>query len=354
VLGVLRGHDRYGESLVGQPFRLLLYAGIAGALAGISAQSLYRGIVAVFYAGAVVEACIGAIFLVTGRSQTDQVDLSTGGTRALALGTAIYLCGSLILALLNLEQDRAPGRRAVHIAVAGLSTFGIVIAQGRTNFLALGVILPILFLARRRILGALAAYAPLAAPLLAVTVIVLAIAVPTLGATLYERIFNTSSNDVNVIWRKDAAAATLKGVSADPVRGLGFGRTVIFTSQNLQHERFEYTIAGDPHNSYVWLYAGGGLFAIVPFVLLCLAFVADTIRRLRRLEGVARTVATWALCFWVVFIVNALAGPVISRSDFLLTIWTLMLLPAAVSASDGARQYLGRWPQGAREGLIRR
>lgn len=347
VLGVLRGHERYGESLVGQPFRLLLYAAIGGALVGITLESLYRGIVAVFYAGAVLEACIGAIFLATGRSQTDQVDLSTGGTRSLALGTAIYLCGSLILALLNLEHDRAPGRRVVHLAIAALSTFGIVIAQGRTNFIALGVILPVLFVARGRIVGALAAYAPLAAPLVAVVVIVLAIAMPKLGSTLYERVANTSSNDVNVIWRKDAANATLSGVSADPVRGLGFGRTVVFTSQNLQHQTFEYTIVGDPHNSYVWLYAGGGLLAIAPFLLLCLAFVVDTFRRLRRLDGVARTIAAWALAFWIVFMVNALAGPVVSRSDFLLTIWTLMLLPAAVSYGAG-RRTLGRWPGAAR------
>jgi O-antigen ligase len=352
LLGVLRGHERYGESLVGQPFRLLLYSAILGALVGISAESLYKGVVVVFYAGAVIEAAIGAIYLATGRSQTDQVELSTGGTRALALGTAIYLCGSLILALLNLDHDRAPGRRAVHLAVAGLSTFGIVIAQGRTNFLALGIIVPIIFVARRSIFGAIAAYAPLAAPLLAVAVIVLAIAVPTLGSTLYERIFKTSSNDVNVIWRKDAVNATLAGVSADPVRGLGFGRTVTFTSDNLQHQRFEYTITGDPHNSYVWLFAGGGLLAIVPFVLLCIAFVADTLRRLRKLEGAARTIATWALGFWFVFIVNAIAGPVISRSDFLLTIWTLMLIPAVVSTSGGVRERLGQWP-GARVDPIR-
>jgi hypothetical protein len=213
---------------------------------------------------------------------------------------------------------------------------------------------PVLLVARRRILGALAAYAALAAPLLAVTVIVLAIAAPALGSTLYGRVFNTSSSDVNVTWRKEASAATLSGVSADPVRGLGFGRTVSFTLQTPQRETFDYTITGDPHNSYVWLFAGGGLLAIVPFALLCLAFVVDTLRRLRKLEGVARTVAAWALAFWVVFMVNAVAGPVISRTDFLLTIWTLMLLPTAVSSSGAARQYLGRLPSAARVDLVRR
>jgi hypothetical protein len=353
VLGVIRGHERYGESLVGQPLRLLLYAAIGGALVGLSTESLYRGIVAVFYVGAVLEAFIGALYLATGGSQTDQVELSTGGTRVLALGTAIYLCGSLILALLNLDYDRAPGRRAVHLTIAALSTFGIVIAQGRTNFLALGLILPILFVARRQIVGAIAGYAPLAAPILAVAVIMLAALAPTLGSTLYERLFKTSSSDLNVTWRKDAANATLAGVSTEPVRGLGFGRTVSFSLVTPERQTLQYTISGDPHNSYVWLFAGGGLLVIVPFALLCLAFIGDTLRRLRKLEGAARVVATWALAFWVVFMVNAIAGPVISRTDFLLTMWTLMLLPTAVSSSVGARQYVGRLPGAGRVGLMR-
>lgn len=352
ILGVMRGNSRYGESLLGQPFRILFYAAIVGAVAGISARSLYRGVVFVFYAGTVVEAVIGAIYLVTGRSQTDQVDLSTGGTRSLALGTAIYLCGALILALVNLEHDRSPARRSAHLAVAGLATFGIVIAQGRTNFIALGLILPVLFLARRKILGALAAFAPLLAPLVAVLVITLSFAAPHLGSTLVERVANTSSSDINVVWRRDAVAATLSGFGSDPVRGLGFGRTVTFTLKNAGHQDVKYTTSGDPHNSYAWLLAGGGLLVLVPFLLLCAAFIVDTLRRLRYLEGVSKVLATWALAFWVVFIVNAFAGPVLSRADFLLTIWTLMVIPAAVSPSGGHRQSVGMWQGEARPTLI--
>jgi hypothetical protein len=353
VLGVMRGNSRYGESLVGQPFRILFYAAVAGAVAGVSSRSLYRGVVATFYAGTVVEAAIGAIYLVTGRSQTDQVDLSTGGTRSLALGTAIYLCGALILALLNLEHDRAPMRRAVHLAIAGLATFGIVIAQGRTNFLALGLVLPILFLARRKIFGALAAYAPLLAPLVAVLVIVLSFAAPHLGSALVKRVANTSSSDINVVWRREAVNATLAGVRSDPVRGVGFGRNVTFTLKNPQRQLVSYTTNGDPHNSYAWLLAGGGLLALVPFLLLAAAFIVDTIRRLRYLEGIAKLLATWALAFWVVFLVNAFAGPVLSRPDFLLTIWTLMIIPAAVSSSGELRQSIGQGRGEVRPALIR-
>lgn len=343
VLGVMRGNSRYGESILGQPFRLLFYAAIVGAVAGIAARSLYRGLVVVFYAGTMLEGVIGAIYLVTGRSQTNQVDLSTGGTRSLALGTAIYLCGALILALMNLEHDRSPGRRAVHLAIAGIAIFGIVIAEGRTNFIALGLILPVLFLGRRKIAGVLAAYLPLIAPLVAVLVITLSFAAPHLGSALVSRIANTSSSDINVVWRKDAVNATLTGYRSDELRGAGFGRSVSFTLKNDQRQYVTYTINGDPHNSYVWLLAGGGLLALVPFLLLCLAFVADTLRRLRYLVGIPRLLATWALAFWVVFMVNAFAGPVLSRPDFLLTIWTLMVIPAAVSPSGLLRHAKSPW-----------
>lgn len=331
ILGVLRGNSRYGESLVGQPFRILFYVAIAAALAGITARSFYRGVVIVFYAGTVLEAVIGAVYLVTGKSQTNQVDLSTGGTRALALGTALYLCGALILALLNLEHERAPARRAMHLLIAGLAVFGILIAEGRTNFIALAVVLPVLFLARRKVFGTLLAYLPLVAPLIAVSVIILSFAAPHLGPSLYHRFTNTNSKDINVVWRQDAVAATMVGFGADELRGVGFGRSVTFTLENDQHQPVSYTINGDPHNSYVWLLSGGGLLTLVPFILLSLAFIGDTLRRLRYLEGIPRLLATWALAFWTVFMVNAYAGPVFTRADFVLTIWTLMLIPAAVS-----------------------
>ena len=149
-----------------------------------------------------------------------------------------------------------------------------------------------------------------------------------------------------MVWRREAVNATLAGVRSDPVRGVGFGRNVTFTLKNPQRQLVAYTTSGDPHNSYAWLLAGGGLLALVPFLLLAAAFIVDTIRRLRYLEGIAKVLATWALAFWVVFLVNAFAGPVLSRPDFLLTIWTLMVIPAAVSSSGELRQSIGQGPGG--------
>jgi hypothetical protein len=51
LVAILRGHFDNGESLFGQPLRLVLYAAIGAALAGADAHRLYRGIVVVFSSG---------------------------------------------------------------------------------------------------------------------------------------------------------------------------------------------------------------------------------------------------------------------------------------------------------------
>ena len=76
-----------------------------------------------------------ALLLATGGSQTDQLTLSTGGTRILALGTATYLVGSLVCALLNLEQARERFYRQIgHAVIAVMALFGIIVAFGRTIY----------------------------------------------------------------------------------------------------------------------------------------------------------------------------------------------------------------------------
>ncbi len=149
LLGVLRGHDRYGTHFLSEPTRFLLYAGIAAAIADMEPRRAYRGIVLVFYVGTVWQLLEGAYYLATGRSQTGSVDLSTGGTRVLALSTAMYLAGALILALLNLDMDRGGRRTWLHLTVAMLAALGIVLSLGRTTFVALGALLPILAIVLR-------------------------------------------------------------------------------------------------------------------------------------------------------------------------------------------------------------
>src|SRR6185436_20201632 len=81
LIAILRGHATYGASLIGQPLRLLFYAGIAAAIADLEPRRAYRGIVAVFYVGTIWMMLNAAYYIATGTSQTDSVDLSTGGNR---------------------------------------------------------------------------------------------------------------------------------------------------------------------------------------------------------------------------------------------------------------------------------
>ena len=71
TLAIVQGHTRYGTGLFGQPVRLILYAGIAVALAGTAAPTLWRGITIVFYSGAVVQFLYALYYLAAGGSQTD-------------------------------------------------------------------------------------------------------------------------------------------------------------------------------------------------------------------------------------------------------------------------------------------
>ena len=92
-----RGHYAYGANLFGEPVRLFGYALLVFAFVDLNPRTTYRTIVTVFYAGAVWMFMNAVYYFATGTSQTDQIDLSTGGKRVLSLGTAIYLSGALFL-----------------------------------------------------------------------------------------------------------------------------------------------------------------------------------------------------------------------------------------------------------------
>jgi hypothetical protein len=89
-------------------------------------------------------------------------------------------------------------------------------------------------------------------------------------------------------------------------------------------------VTGDPHNSYVYLLAGGGVLALGSLLAIMLAFVVDVIRRYRRAIDIERTLLIWSLCTWFAFITNAFYGPVLSDAPMLMTIWILMILPQCV------------------------
>ena len=187
LTATVRGHSLYGQSLVGQPTRLVLYGAIAAAFANLSVRDAYRGIVAVMYGGTVWMMLNAAYYLATGTSQTDQVNLSTGGLRVLSSTVGLYLAAALFLALINLQLETSARRRALHLGIAALATFGVMLSYTRAVFVGVAVIVPLL-LALRRIRGPLVPMLPLALPFVIILGLFVSKAMPTVIPTFVDRI----------------------------------------------------------------------------------------------------------------------------------------------------------------------
>jgi len=326
VIGLVRGGDLYGASLLGMPLRLAIYAGIACAMTDLTPRDAYRGIVAVFYVGTVWQSLVGAYYLATGTSATSSLELSTGGTRFLGITIATYLAGALVLALLNLRLDRRVRWRALHLFIAALATFGVTIAFTRAVFLALAIIVPVLLLGSRRLRGALLAYVPVLVPLVVLAALVVPLVAPELVSTLESRLTSSPGTDSSVDWRDRAYEVALRGVDEQPVLGVGFGRQSTFYVDGQRN-----LIEGDPHNGFLYLLAGGGVLTLGAFLILIAFYLRDAWRRLLSArDRTERSLVVWAVSTWFIFLLHAVVEPVLTYPSMILTIWILMLLPALV------------------------
>ncbi len=334
MLAIVHGNERYGTGFFGQPIRIVIYAGIAVSLANATADALWRGITIVFYGGAVLQFLFALLNLATGGSQTDSLALSTGGIRVLALSSAIYLVGSLVCALLNLERagDRF-SYQVGHAAVAGVALFGIVVSFGRTTYAAVAVILPALLLARKALRRSVVWLLPIIAPALIAVILLVPLLQPTLTHTLFARLGSSPSSDINVEWRRLGVKTALDGIDQHLLTGFGFGRPVRFMFLGQLQD-----LTGDPHNSFVYLLAGGGVLALGALLAVMAAYVADVARRLRGAVGVEQSLLIWSLCTWFAFMVNAFYGPVLTDATMLMTIWILMSVPRVVPVRGRRRE----------------
>jgi O-antigen ligase len=323
---VIRGQERYGEQLVGvPPVRLLLYAGIAAAVTDLKPRDAYRWLVILFYAGTVWQVLVALYGYGTGTSATDQLVLSTGGERVLAGSTAMFMAGALMLALLNLERDSSAGRTALHLTMAALATFALMSTFARTTFAVVGLLVPLFLLAFRRIGLRTAALLPLVAPFIVVVALLGPKANPALFPTLVDRITANPSTDPNAIWRLKRNAAVWKQVREAPVVGVGFGRPARLISNGLHLK-----IGQDPHNQFLYLWAGGGLLLLGSFVLLLAVYLIEAWRRLRAGTSDERRLIFWAVSLWFVFVVNSFTGVILTVPHLLLPFWILMVLPMVV------------------------
>jgi O-antigen ligase len=324
--GIIEGANRYGSSFFGQPARLVLYAGIAGAFTRLSARDAYRGIVVVFYVGTVLQVLAALYYLAAGGSATHAENLSTGGTRVVALSTAMYLAAALFLALLNLQLD--PRRRLLHVAVAGMALFGVIVSYGRTTYIATAVLLIVAVVALPAMRRGVAFSLPIVVPLAIVVAMMLPSVAPHLIPTFKQRINpSVQATDPSLRWREQAISATLEATAGHRTTGAGFGATRVFTVA-----KRTFKIGGDPHNSYVYLLAGGGYVALGGFCLLLVVYLVDAVRRLLRSRGVERALVAFSLSVFFIFIVNALTGPIMTVAPLVLTFWAALLLPSLVRA----------------------
>ena len=327
LAAVIRGHERYGESLFSLPLRILLYAGIAFAISDLHLRDAYRWIVAVFYAGTVWQVGVAIYGYATGTSATNQVVLSTGGERVLAGSTAMFMAGTLLLSLLNLETERsAEGRLSISLWRRSLRSLSSALSNG----------LPLpwrVFLCRFLLVfgesGMRAAgFLPLLAPVLVLAVLLVPKVDRTFFPTFADRVTASPSTDTSARWRLEAYAAVWKQVRESPLTGVGFGLPVTFVSNDIR-----YTVAQDPHNQFLYLWAGGGLLLVGSFSLLLAVYLLDAWSRFRRTTIEGRHLIFWAGSLWFVFVINSLTGIILTRPDLLLIFWILMLLPMIVDTS---------------------
>ncbi len=335
IVATLRGHYAYGATLFGQPLRLVAYAGIVVTLAGMTVDGLYRLLRAVLYGGTLVTMLWASYFVATGTSQTDQLALSTGGSRILGIGASVYCASALFFALLSLRLTPRGSARMLHLTMAVLGLFGVVLGFGRAVFTATALVCLVLLVFSRSMRSSLFSVIPLALPFLILIGIMIPQVAPDLVETAQQRVSAPPSTDANVQWRVEANKAVFAQVREQPLVGVGFGRLSEFFIRVdagdgvLVPQRIE--IDQDPHNSYAYLWAGGGLAALGTFVLLLATFARDAVRRFRsNPDPKGRLIVLWASGSLFVFLLNAASTPSFTSPVDLLTIWLLMVIPAVV------------------------
>jgi O-antigen ligase len=332
-VALARGHELYGTSIVNAPLRLLFYAGIAFAVTDLEPRKAYRWLVILFYGGTVWQVLVLLYGLATGTSATDQVFLSTGGERVLAGSTAMFMTGTLLLALLNLELDRRAGRTSLHLLMAGIATLALVYTFARTTFAVVAVLVPLLLLIYRRVGTRMLALTPLSVPILVLAALLIPRIDPDVYPTLRDRVTGSPISDSSFRFRQEAYEVVWAQVREEPLIGVGFGRESTFT---VQGERV--TIVQDPHNQFLYLWAGGGLLLLLSFVLLLAVYLADALRRFRGGLAEERRLLFWVVSLWFVFMVNSASGAILTSPSLLLVFWVLMSLPMVVRPRQETRR----------------
>jgi O-antigen ligase len=334
ITAALRGHYEYGAALFGQPLRLVLYAAIGVTLVRMTTDTVYTVIRTVLYAGTLVTMLWAAYYIATGSSQTTP-DLSTGGTRILAISTSVYCACTLFFALLSIQLTPTGSTRMLHLGMAVLSLFGVVLGFGRAVFAATALVCLVLLFLSKAVRGAVFSVVPLALPFLLLIGIMIPKLTPELVDAAKARVSSSPTADANVQWRLEASKAVFEQVREQPLFGVGFGRSTEFYLPTLSSSGYWVPVRietdQDPHNSFLYLWAGGGLAALGSFLVLLGAAGYDGIRRYRStVDPTSRVLLVWVAASLFTFMLNAATEPTFTSPSDLLTIWLLLVLPAVV------------------------
>jgi len=214
VPGIVRGHERFGAGVVGQPVRLVLYAAIGLALLNLDGPRMYRILIWVFYLGAAWQLVLGLYSLAVGEHQTGSYVLSTGGTRFLSVSSAVYMGATVLLSLINIEIGVWGRYRFAHLVVAAVAGLAVVLSFARTTFLALVIAVPLVLFFLPATRAWLIRAWKIWAPALALIVLVAGVALPSIRSTLIDRVTANPIQDHTVRWRVASFQAALTGLKS--------------------------------------------------------------------------------------------------------------------------------------------
>jgi O-antigen ligase len=315
--GLLQGHQEFGVSLLGNVTRLVAYSLVGLASFRYAAADFEKGFRWAFATGLFAAGLLGLYYSATGHTGTAANALSTGGTRVLPLTLAMYAAMATVfmLAIITLR----PGRSWPWLEWLALGAGAIVqiLALGRATMAALMVLGALIVLGTRRTRRSVALVGALAVPLAVVAIAITHPAPPPAFQTAQNRVFQTNLSDRDLDWRVLASNAVMEGFSDHRWTGLGFGRDISF----VEDENLISVRAGDPHNGFVYLLAGGGLLTLLSFSLVILATLATGIRRLAKAVDQDRPVLLWAICSLVIYLANVATEPYLSQANNILIFW---------------------------------
>ena len=134
----------------------------------------------------------------------------------------MYLASAFLIALLNVEFDRGR-RRWLHLAVAGLALLAEALTFGRTTYVALALLVPVVFLTLRETRSFALRKWPVWVAFATLAIVAVALT-PSVGSTLVDRVSANPLNDSTVRWRFGTFQAALSGFksgqwkAAEPLR----------------------------------------------------------------------------------------------------------------------------------------